>query len=83
MGGDEGEEGGLLICDAEDADLCADGERYGRLGWIRRPGTGDRAIAMDCLGKVGMADFAGRQISQLSGGQKLNRDRNLPVAVSR
>ncbi len=44
--------------------------RYGRLGWIRRPGKADRAIAMESLEKVGMADFAARQISQLSGGQQ-------------
>jgi manganese/zinc/iron transport system ATP- binding protein len=44
--------------------------RYGRLGWFKRPGSKERAIAMDCLEKVGMADFAGRQISQLSGGQQ-------------
>jgi manganese/zinc/iron transport system ATP- binding protein len=44
--------------------------RYGRLGWIRRPGKADRAVAMESLAKVGMADFASRQISQLSGGQQ-------------
>lgn len=44
--------------------------RYGRLGWIRRPGASDRTIALECLRKVGMQDFASRQISQLSGGQQ-------------
>lgn len=44
--------------------------RYGHLGWFRRPGSKDKAIALECLNKVGMADFAGRQISQLSGGQQ-------------
>jgi manganese/zinc/iron transport system ATP- binding protein len=44
--------------------------RYGRLGWVRRPGRTDRAAAMECLERVGMADFARRQISQLSGGQQ-------------
>ncbi|QDV92184.1 High-affinity zinc uptake system ATP-binding protein ZnuC [Phycisphaerae bacterium RAS2] len=44
--------------------------RYGRLGWLRRPGRADRAAAMDGLARVGMADFAHRQISQLSGGQQ-------------
>lgn len=44
--------------------------RYGRLGWIRRPGRHDRETAMEALRKVGMADFASRQISQLSGGQQ-------------
>lgn len=44
--------------------------RYGRLGWIRRPGKSDREAAMEALRKVGMQDFASRQISQLSGGQQ-------------
>jgi len=44
--------------------------RYGRLGWIRRPGSADRAAAMESLRKVGMEEFASRQISQLSGGQQ-------------
>ena len=44
--------------------------RYGRLGWIRRPGKVDHQIAMECLEKVGMAELASRQISQLSGGQQ-------------
>lgn len=43
---------------------------YGRLGWIRRPGAADKAAAMDALRKVGMEDYADRQISQLSGGQQ-------------
>ena len=44
--------------------------RYGALGWIRRPGARERALAMQALEKVGMSDLAGRQISQLSGGQQ-------------
>jgi len=44
--------------------------RYGTLGWIRRPGRRERALALDALEKVGMRDFADRQISQLSGGQQ-------------
>lgn len=44
--------------------------RYGRLGWFRRPGRADREAAMECLRKVGMEDFARRQISRLSGGQQ-------------
>ncbi|MNI10434.1 High-affinity zinc uptake system ATP-binding protein ZnuC [compost metagenome] len=44
--------------------------RYGHLGWFKRPGAKDRAIAMECLEKVGMVDYASRQISQLSGGQQ-------------
>jgi len=44
--------------------------RYGYLGWFKRPGKEDKEIAMDALEKVGMADFADRQISKLSGGQQ-------------
>lgn len=44
--------------------------RYGRLGWLRRPGRTDRTIALAALEKVGMEDLAARHISQLSGGQK-------------
>lgn len=44
--------------------------RYGRIGWFHRPGKADRAIAEECLAKVGMSQFAKRQISQLSGGQQ-------------
>jgi manganese/zinc/iron transport system ATP- binding protein len=43
---------------------------YGSLGWIRRPGAAERRRAMEALAQVGMADLAGRQISQLSGGQQ-------------
>lgn len=43
---------------------------YGRLGWFRRPGKPERAIAQECLEKVGMAAYAKRQIRQLSGGQQ-------------
>jgi len=44
--------------------------RYGQLGWIKRPGKEERKLAMECLEKVGLTDFAHRQISQLSGGQQ-------------
>ena len=44
--------------------------RYGRLGWLRRPGTADRAIALRCLEQVGMDLFAARPIAALSGGQQ-------------
>lgn len=44
--------------------------RYGRLGWIRRPGREDRRVAEEALDKVGMGEYANRQISQLSGGQQ-------------
>jgi len=43
---------------------------YGKLGWIRRPGKKDKDRALEALDKVGMLDFADRQISQLSGGQQ-------------
>ena len=44
--------------------------RYGRLGWVRRPGTAEKAAAREALAQVGMAELASRQISQLSGGQQ-------------
>lgn len=44
--------------------------RYGHLGWLRRPGRRDRDMAMETLRRVGMDEFASRQISRLSGGQK-------------
>lgn len=44
--------------------------RYGRLGWIRRPGRTEERMALEALEEVGMAAFAERQISQLSGGQQ-------------
>ncbi len=44
--------------------------RYGALGWIKRPGRAEREAALEALEKVGMRDYAHRQISQLSGGQQ-------------
>ncbi|MFH5181943.1 metal ABC transporter ATP-binding protein [Paenibacillus sp. TAB 01] len=44
--------------------------RYGHLGWFKRPGAKEKELALACLEKVGMTDFADRQISQLSGGQQ-------------
>lgn len=44
--------------------------RYGRLGWVRRPGREDRRVALEALEQVGMSGLARRQISQLSGGQQ-------------
>jgi manganese/zinc/iron transport system ATP- binding protein len=44
--------------------------RYGELGWLRRPGRQERALALEALEKVGMTAYAHRQISQLSGGQQ-------------
>jgi manganese/zinc/iron transport system ATP- binding protein len=43
---------------------------YGKLGWFRRPGASEREAARAALDKVGMLDYADRQISQLSGGQQ-------------
>lgn len=43
---------------------------YSALGWIRRPGKDQRKKAELALEKVGMLEFANRQISQLSGGQQ-------------
>jgi manganese/zinc/iron transport system ATP- binding protein len=44
--------------------------RYRSLGWLRRPGRTEENQAMDALEKVGMREYADRQISQLSGGQQ-------------
>lgn len=44
--------------------------RYGKLGLFKRPRKADKEVAMECLEKVGMHQFADRQISQLSGGQQ-------------
>jgi len=44
--------------------------RYGKLGWLRRPGKTEQTLAMQALEQVGMAHYAHRQISQLSGGQQ-------------
>jgi manganese/zinc/iron transport system ATP- binding protein len=43
---------------------------YGQIGWLRRPRKHHRETALACLDKVGMREFAHRQISQLSGGQQ-------------
>ncbi|RSK28274.1 metal ABC transporter ATP-binding protein [Bacillus sp. HMF5848] len=44
--------------------------RYGHVGWFKRPSKQDAEYAMQCLDKVGMKEYATRQISQLSGGQQ-------------
>lgn len=44
--------------------------RYGRTGWFRRPSAEDRRRASHALERVGMAEYADRQISRLSGGQQ-------------
>ncbi len=43
---------------------------YGRLGWLRRPGRGEREEARRALETVGMAAYARRPLAQLSGGQQ-------------
>ena len=43
---------------------------YRELGLLRRVRKSHIADAMDCLQRVGMTDFADRQIGQLSGGQQ-------------
>lgn len=43
---------------------------YGKLGWIRRPRKTDVELTRQMLKKVGMEEYASRQISQLSGGQQ-------------
>lgn len=44
--------------------------RYGHLPLFGRPRKRDRDVARECLAKVGMTEYANRQISQLSGGQQ-------------
>ncbi len=44
--------------------------RYGHLGWFRRPGKREKQMAMEMLRKVGMENYASRQIGCLSGGQQ-------------
>ena len=44
--------------------------RYGKMGLFKRPSKRDKEIAWEALGKVKMASFAHRQISNLSGGQQ-------------
>lgn len=44
--------------------------RYGNLSLFQRPTKADKEIAYESLKKVGMEEYANRQISQLSGGQQ-------------
>jgi manganese/iron transport system ATP-binding protein len=44
--------------------------RYGHMGWLRRGTRRDRTLVAEALARVGMTDFARRQIGELSGGQK-------------
>lgn len=43
---------------------------YGKLGWFRRVGKKERDLAREALDRVGMVEYADRQIRQLSGGQQ-------------
>jgi len=43
---------------------------YPKLGIFRRPMKKEKALAYECLQKVGMEDYANRQIGELSGGQQ-------------
>jgi manganese/iron transport system ATP-binding protein len=44
--------------------------RYGRMGMLRIPSADDRKAVADALERVSMAEFAKRQIGELSGGQR-------------
>ncbi|MDG5786576.1 metal ABC transporter ATP-binding protein [Evansella sp. AB-P1] len=44
--------------------------RYPHIPWYKRPSRNDKRIVNDSLRKVGMEDFANRQIGELSGGQQ-------------
>jgi ABC-type Mn2+/Zn2+ transport system ATPase subunit len=44
--------------------------RYGRLGWLRRPGPADRAAVARGLEQMGIAPLARHPIGELSGGQQ-------------
>jgi len=44
--------------------------RYRKIGWLRRPGKQDKAIAMEALRRVGVAERAGDRFGVLSGGQR-------------
>lgn len=44
--------------------------RQGRMGFLRIPSRDDARIVAESLARVGMEDFADRQIGELSGGQR-------------
>jgi ABC-type Mn2+/Zn2+ transport system ATPase subunit len=41
-----------------------------QMGWFRWPSRTHRQLADEALARVGMADLAGRQVGELSGGQR-------------
>lgn len=43
---------------------------YGKLSWFRPVGKKEKDLAREALDRVGMVDYADRQISRLSGGQQ-------------
>ena len=43
---------------------------YGKLGWFKRVGKKEKELSRDALDRVGMVEYADRQIRQLSGGQQ-------------
>lgn len=44
--------------------------RYRSIGWLRRPGAGDRQRVDAALARLGLEEMADRHISQCSGGQQ-------------
>jgi len=44
--------------------------RFGKLGWLKRPGKQDRSIVSRTLNQLGIGDLAERSIGELSGGQQ-------------
>lgn len=43
---------------------------YGKIGWLKIPNKAHKEKALEALRKVGMENYAHRQISELSGGQQ-------------
>lgn len=44
--------------------------RYGRIGWVKRPGRTDQQAVDEALGQIGIDDLAQRSLEDLSGGQR-------------
>lgn len=42
----------------------------GRIPWWRRPGRGERRVALEALQKVGLGDLANERFGELSGGER-------------